>query len=77
MAVFGPFPKRLLEPGDAEIMESVFDDEGRVKDAIPVSYPPLSSEGFLPGLNLETREMFASFLEATMKIDPAERLTPE
>ena len=77
VALFGPFPKRLLKPGDAEIVKSVFDDEGRVKDVIPVCYPLLTSEGFLLGLNLETREMFASFLGAVMKFDPAERLTPE
>lgn len=77
VALIGPFPKCLLELGDARIVESVFDDDGRVKDAIPVSYPPLSSKGFLLGLNLETREMFASFLGAMMKLDPAERLTPE
>lgn len=77
VALFGPFPKCLLELGDASIVESVFDDDGRVKDAIPVSYPPLSSEGFLPGLNLETREMFASFLGAMLKLDLVEWLTPE
>lgn len=77
VALFGPFPKRLLELGDAEIVESVFDDDGRVKEAIPVCYPPLASEEFLPGLNLETREMFASFLGVMMRLHPAERLTPE
>lgn len=77
VALFGPFPKRLLELGDAEIVESVFDDDGRVKEAIPVCYPPLASEEFLPGLNLETREMFASFLGVIMRLHPAERLTPE
>lgn len=74
--LFGPFPSTLLEKGDAAIRDW-FDDEGRIKDAEPMERPPLESETFLPGLDPATRDVFGSFLKAMMKIDPAERPTPE
>lgn len=74
--IFGPFPSALLERGDTAIRDW-FDDQGRVKDAEPMGRPPLESETFLPGLNPATRDVFGSFLGAMMKIDPAERPTPE
>ncbi|KAL1856846.1 hypothetical protein Daus18300_010609 [Diaporthe australafricana] len=74
--IFGPFPRALLERGDATVQE-MFDDEGRIKDSEPMGRPPLESETFLPGLDQTTRDVFASFLRAMMEIDPAERPTPE
>ncbi|POS76289.1 serine/threonine protein kinase [Diaporthe helianthi] len=73
--LFGPFPKRLLEKGDAAIREW-FDDGGRIKDYEPMGRPPLESETFLPGLDQTTRDVFGSFLRAMMKIDPGERPIP-
>lgn len=74
--LFGPFPGTLLEKGDT-IVQDMFDAEGRIKDAEPMDSPPLESEEYLPGLEQTSREAFASFLRAMMKIDPAERPTPE
>ncbi|KAI1747774.1 serine/threonine protein kinase [Xylaria castorea] len=75
--LFGPFPKALLERGNQEIVREIFDEEGKVKDMPPMGRPPLDSEAFVPGLDQDSRETFVSFLRAMMKIDPAERLSPE
>ncbi|CAG8017508.1 unnamed protein product [Penicillium olsonii] len=74
--LFGPFPKALLEKGAPDIV-SIFDDEGRPKDEPPMDRPGLSTEAFTPGLDQEVREQFVSFLFALMKLNPAERLSPE
>lgn len=74
--IFGPFPKALLEKGD-DTVQSMFNDEGRIKDAEPMGRPPLESEAFLPGLDQNSKEIFGSFLRSMMKINPAERPTPE
>lgn len=74
---FGPFPRELLEKGNQELVRRIFDDEGRVKGVTEVDRPPLASEDFMPGLNKEHRDEFASFLRALMKINPAERLPVE
>ncbi len=74
---FGPFPKELLEKGNPDAVQSTFDDEGRPKDRPPGRSPPLASEEFMPGLNKEARDEFASFLTAMMKINPAERASAE
>lgn len=42
--LFGPFPKELLERGDKDVVEDMFDSEGKVKEAPPFSRPLLSSE---------------------------------
>jgi serine/threonine-protein kinase SRPK3 len=75
--VFGPFPKELLEKGDPEIVKELFDEEGRVDIEDPMDRPPLESDVFLPDLDPETREVFASFLRFVMKINPADRPTPD
>ncbi|KAK4167814.1 serine/threonine protein kinase [Cladorrhinum sp. PSN259] len=75
--VFGPFPKDLLEKGDAEIAKNMFNEEGRVDLADPLERPALESAMFLPDLDPETREVFASFLRFMMKINPADRPTAE
>ncbi|KAH7234508.1 kinase-like domain-containing protein [Fusarium solani] len=71
--LFGPFPKALLEKGDQDIVRDLFDEEGRVKDAEPYEGPGLESEEYLPGLSLEMKADFSSFLELMMKIVPEER----
>ena len=75
--VFGPFPNDLLEKGDPEIVKSMFNEKGRVDIEDPLDRPPLESDMFLPDLDPETREVFASFLRFIMKINPADRPTPE
>lgn len=71
--LFGPFPKALLEKGNQDVVRDLFDEEGCVKDAEPYEGPGLESEAYLPGLSLEMKADFSSFLELMMKIDPEER----
>ncbi|KAL7796099.1 kinase-like domain-containing protein [Trichoderma ceciliae] len=71
--LFGPFPKAFLEKGNQDLIRDLFDDEGRIKDAAPMTGPGLLSEAFTPGLGQEHREDFVSFLTTLMKIDPEER----
>lgn len=75
--VFGAFPKDLLERGDTEVVKSMFNEEGRVDLADPLERPPLESDVFLPDLEPETKEVFASFLRFMMRINPADRPTPD
>jgi len=75
--LFGPFPKALLEKGNQDVVQAIFDDQGRPKDFPPLVRPPLASEAFMPGLGQEDRDEFASFLKAMMKLDPAERPSTE
>lgn len=74
--IFGPFPRVLLEKGDATV-QGMFDDEGKIRDAEPMGRPPLESEAFLPGLDQTSKDIFGSFLRAMMKINPVDRPTPE
>ncbi|KAK4223506.1 putative srpk [Podospora fimiseda] len=74
--LFGPFPKDLLERGDPEIA-NLFNEEGRVDLDQPFDRPPLQSDVFLPDLDPETREVFASLLRYIMKINPEERPIPD
>lgn len=75
--MFGPFPTNLLEKGNQDIVGKLFDSEGRIQDADPSEGPGLLSEDWLPGLDLEQRECFVSFLKTVMRIDPDERPSPE
>jgi serine/threonine-protein kinase SRPK3 len=73
----GPFPQALLEKGDQELVQDIFDGEGKVKGRGPMNRPELGSELVMPGLHEETRAEFTSFLRAMMKIDPAERASAD
>ncbi|KAK4450341.1 kinase-like domain-containing protein [Podospora aff. communis PSN243] len=75
--IFGPFPKELLDRGDPDIVKEMFNKDGRVDIEDPMDRPPLESDVFLPDLDPETREVFASFLRFVMKINPADRPTPD
>ncbi|KAK4444784.1 hypothetical protein QBC34DRAFT_474301, partial [Podospora aff. communis PSN243] len=75
--LFGPFPKRLRDNGDQDIVRDVFDDEGRPKGISSRARPPLESEAFMPGIGEDERKECGSFLRAVMKIDPVERLSTE
>ncbi|KAL7789763.1 kinase-like domain-containing protein [Trichoderma afarasin] len=69
----GPFPKKLLEKGNQDLVCDLFDDEGGIKDAEPLNRPGLMSEAITPGLSRILREYFVSFMNLLMKIDPEER----
>ncbi|KAL3482050.1 kinase-like domain-containing protein [Aspergillus californicus] len=75
--LFGPFPREFLEKGHQEIVSEIFDRDGRVNYSKPMNRPGLASEAFLPGLDQDVRDEFASFLHALMKINPAERVSAE
>ncbi|OGM43953.1 CMGC protein kinase [Aspergillus bombycis] len=75
--LFGPFPNELLERGNTSLVQTLFDDDGRIKDAPPMDRSGLASEAFMPGLDQEVRDEFASFLHAMMKINPTDRVSAE
>lgn len=75
--LFGPFPKSLLDKGESDIVQSMFDGEEKLKYAPFMDRPGLISEAFTPGLDQEVRERFVSFVLALMKISSEERPTPE
>ncbi|KAK4183732.1 kinase-like domain-containing protein, partial [Podospora australis] len=78
VAASGPFPKELLEKSNVEIVQSMFDDERKIKDlGWNVEYPAFSSEELFPGLEQKTREVFGSLLSTMLKVDPVERPTAE
>ncbi|CAG7990413.1 unnamed protein product [Penicillium salamii] len=75
--LFGPLPKSLLEKGDQDLVQFIFDDDGMHRDAIPADTPGNSSEGFKPGLDARVREHFVSFLLMLMRTNATERPSPE
>ncbi|KAL2144895.1 hypothetical protein VTI28DRAFT_8356 [Corynascus sepedonium] len=75
--LFGLFPKELLEKGNQDIVRSIFDEDGKPKGYRQGLVPPLEAEAFMPGLDKEARDGYASFLRMMMKVNPAERLSPE
>ncbi|KAJ5804403.1 uncharacterized protein N7518_000706 [Penicillium psychrosexuale] len=75
--LFGPFPKELLGRGNKDIVQDIFDDNGRIKNSLPMNRPGLASEAFLPGLDQGVRDEFVSFLHAMMKINPTDRISAE
>ncbi len=73
---FGPFPRHLLERGDAHIVRDVvgFDTAtGRVRGAPPLDAPPLESDEYMGDLAAEPRAHFVAFLRALMIVDPDAR----
>ncbi|KAK3293529.1 kinase-like domain-containing protein [Chaetomium fimeti] len=75
--LFGPFPKELLDKGNPDIVQRIFNDEGNLKDGPAVRRVPLASEGYMPGLEQEARDSFADFLTTMMKINPVDRPTTD
>jgi serine/threonine-protein kinase SRPK3 len=75
--LFGPFPTTLLEKGNQDLINGLFDCDGRIQDAESLERADLLSEAWLPGLSQERKECFVSFLRTLMKIDPDERPIPE
>ncbi|CCF41073.1 serine/threonine protein kinase [Colletotrichum higginsianum] len=77
--LFGPFPKALLDKGDQDVVEAVFDDHGMVKGLPPSSMdtPDDLSDYFPPEMDADVGGEFIAFMQSLMKIDPAERPSPE
>ncbi|KAJ0158040.1 Serine/threonine-protein kinase SRPK [Colletotrichum tanaceti] len=77
--LFGPFPKALLDKGDQDIVEVMFDDQGMVKGLPPSSMdtPDDLSDYFPPEMDAGIGVEFIAFMRSLMKIDPAERPSPE
>ncbi|KAK8127201.1 kinase-like protein [Apiospora sp. TS-2023a] len=76
--LIGEFPKALLEKGDPDIVGPMFDEQGRVKQATKFDAEHnLMSEWYTTDLPQDEKEEFVAFLKSAMKIDPAERPTPE
>lgn len=75
--LFGPFPKTLLDKGDASTVSECFDEKGMIKGVEPLVRPDFSSETWFPRLSDDERKEAASFWQLMMKVDPAERPTPE
>ncbi|CAG8387669.1 unnamed protein product [Penicillium salamii] len=67
----------LLEKGDQDLVQSIFDEDGMHRNAIPANTPGISSEDFTPGLDARDREHFVSFLLILMRTNPTERPSPE
>lgn len=72
---FGPFPRSLLDRGSPEIVLEMFNEDGTIKDSMPLQRLGLSSDLYMEDLPQETRERFVEFLYSLMKIDPKERLS--
>lgn len=59
---FRPFPRKLLDKGDTELMKEMFTDDGAVAGYTPnYECQDLASEGRLEGLNKDKRAEFVSF----------------
>lgn len=75
VALFGPFPPRLLARGDPKPVAEYFDDQGNIRDPIP--RPKALLENWIESLTGNDREKFLMLLKSMMKIDPDDRLTAQ
>lgn len=73
VALFGPFPSRLLARGDKNFVSKYFDEHGRICD--PVPRPRALLGNWIESLGGNDKEVFVWFLKAMMKIDPDDRKT--
>jgi serine/threonine-protein kinase SRPK3 len=74
VAYFGPFPRKLLDKGDAKLVATYFDESGHVRGFPPLELPSLESDDYMDDLDQEYRKNFVSFMHTLMKLDPQERL---
>ncbi|KAF2963137.1 hypothetical protein GQX73_g10423 [Xylaria multiplex] len=72
---FGPFPKAFLERGNQEIVQEMFDEEGRIK-GMPPNWVWAPIDSACPDLTQDRREAFLVFLRSMLKVDPTERPSP-
>lgn len=73
-ALFGPFPRRLLEQGYRTLVARYFNEDGKIRDPVP-GLPEAFLEDWVESLSGSDKEEFVSFLKSMMKIDPDERKT--
>lgn len=73
LALFGPFPPRLLAQGDPGLVARYMNEDGRSRDSIPRPYAQLKN--WIEGLTGEKMEEFISLLRSMMVINPDERKT--
>ncbi|KAJ5710049.1 hypothetical protein N7493_009641 [Penicillium malachiteum] len=68
VALFGPFPPRLLAQGNRKIIAEYFDGQGNIHD--PVPRPIALLENWIESLTGTNKEEFILLLKSMMKIDP-------
>jgi serine/threonine-protein kinase SRPK3 len=73
VALFGPFPPRLLALGDPKIVAEYFDDQGNIRNPIP--RPKALLENWIESLTGNDKKEFVMLLKSMMKIDPGDRPT--
>lgn len=73
VALFGPFPSRLLARGDKNFVSKCFDEHGRIRD--PVPRPKALLGNWIESLDGNDKEEFVWLLKAMMKINPDDRKT--
>lgn len=73
VALFGPFPPRLLARGDPKLVAEYFDDQGNIRDPIP--RPKALLENWIESLTGNDKEEFVMLLRSMMKIEPDDRQT--
>lgn len=74
VALFGPFPKALLDKGDQEVVARYFEEDGTVKGLPYQPGPGLDEDFYMEDLRPDTRKAFLSFLYTLMRLNPAERV---
>ncbi|KAK9243458.1 hypothetical protein V1506DRAFT_508474 [Lipomyces tetrasporus] len=73
VALFGPFPSRLLAQGNLKLVAEYFDKRGRIRD--PISRPNALLENWIESLTGKDKADFVTLLKSMMKIDPDDRQT--
>ncbi|PYI05525.1 putative serine-threonine protein kinase [Aspergillus sclerotiicarbonarius CBS 121057] len=74
-ALFGPFPPEMLEAGDQDIVQQLFDEDSQIRD--PIERPPAKLERWIECLDGVEKENFLSMLRSMLTIDPKRRMTAQ
>ncbi|KAK9235405.1 kinase-like domain-containing protein [Lipomyces kononenkoae] len=70
VALFGPFPARLLAQGNQKLVAEYFDERGKIRDPIP--RPKALLENWIESLTGDDKR---ELLKSMVKIDPDDRKT--
>ncbi|KAL5342160.1 kinase-like domain-containing protein [Aspergillus crustosus] len=73
VALFEPFPSRLLAQGNPTLVAEFFDEHGRIQDPIP--RPKALLENWIESMTGKDKADFVNFLKSLMQIDPDGRKT--
>ncbi|KAK9367916.1 kinase-like domain-containing protein [Lipomyces kononenkoae] len=73
VALFGPFPPRLLAQGNQILVAEYFDECGKIRN--PTPRPKALLENWIESLTGDDKEEFIKLLTSMMKIDPDDRKT--